>query len=210
MRRLTNILKMQQSALSAAVGDAGPVKELYACMAALLGAAASLVVAAKLLKQVDSSSAAPSDAEAAGAAVIAHLPMCLSLSFDALQGRTLAEVCCSLLQVFTKKIAYTSHLSVEPVLRSCTDSPRLRLMAVHSSLKDGSTEQNGKQGEAKGEAADWKLLQKPVRLLRAAAGSLTHLPQGTWMRLAALHIDCLKQLSAHMVVSCPNPCRNIP
>lgn len=65
---------------------------------------------------------------------------------------------------------------------------------------------SGKQGEAKGGVEDWKLLQKPVRLLRAAAGSLTHLPQGTWMRLAALHIDCLKQLSAHMVVSCPHPC----
>ena len=102
MGRLTDILKMQQSALSAAMGDAGPVKGLHACMAALLGAAASLLEAAKLLKQVGSSSDAQSDAEAAEAAVIAHLPTCLSLSCNALQGRTPAEVCCSLFQVFPK------------------------------------------------------------------------------------------------------------
>ena len=37
--------------------------------------------------------------------------------------------------------------------------------------------------------------------MRAAAGEMQHLPQGSWMRLAALHIHCLRQLSHHMVVS---------
>ena len=37
--------------------------------------------------------------------------------------------------------------------------------------------------------------------MRAAAGEMQHLPQGSWMRLAALHIHCLRQLSRHMAVS---------
>lgn len=60
--------------------------------------------------------------------------------------------------------------------------------------------QQGGRGEER-QAADWKLLQKPVRLLRAATGALQHLPRGTWMRLAALHIHCLGQLSLDLVVS---------
>ncbi len=45
------------------------------------------------------------------------------------------------------------------------------------------------------------LLQKPLSLLRAAASMLEHMPPGTWMRLVALHIHCLRQLSLHLVVS---------
>ena len=56
------------------------------------------------------------------------------------------------------------------------------------------------QGNGKGEARDWKLLQKPLSLLRAAASMLEHMPPGTWMRLVALHIHCLRQLSLHLVV----------
>ena len=43
--------------------------------------------------------------------------------------------------------------------------------------------------------------------MRAAAGVMQHLPQGSWMRLAALHIHCLAQLSRHMVVS---PAKSTP
>lgn len=64
------------------------------------------------------------------------------------------------------------------------------------------------QGDGKGEARDWRLLQQPVSLLRAAARALRHLPPGTWMRLAALYIHCLRQLSLHLPVSAtvPSPC----
>ena len=57
----------------------------------------------------------------------------------------------------------------------------------------------GKHGEER-RAADWKLLQEPVRLLRAATGALQHLPRGAWMRLAALQMHCLGQLSWDLLV----------
>ena len=58
-----------------------------------------------------------------------------------------------------------------------------------------------------GQERDWKLLQRLVRLLRAATGAVRQLPPGTWMRLAALHIHCLRQLSPRLAVSAAAPQR---
>jgi hypothetical protein len=60
--------------------------------------------------------------------------------------------------------------------------------------------QQGKHGE-QSLPADLKVLQKPVRLLSAAAGALQKLPRSAWMRMAALHVHCLGQLSRDLVVS---------
>ena len=66
--------------------------------------------------------------------------------------------------------------------------------------KNSPCGQQGKRGEER-QAADWKLLQKPVRLLRAATSALQHLPRDAWMRMAALQTHCLGQLSLDLVVS---------